>query len=147
MLSSRGLSWPRDQTRLSCTGRWILYHWVTWEDNKCLYFLTNLLAIVSLWSNSNTYIWLCRFSETSKDKLLPVHVLICQKWYPGSFPFQSDSPHFFAFPPSPHPTPMPDKSHASHTTSYCIQICNDLFNQHSLHSIWSTFPIKLLSHN
>lgn len=41
----------------------------SWEDNKCLYFLTNLLAIVSLWSNSKTYIWLCQLSETSKGKL------------------------------------------------------------------------------
>ena len=66
MPSSRGSSWPRDWTRVSCNGRWILYHWVTWEDNKCLYFLTNLLAIVSLWSISKTYIWLCCFSEISK---------------------------------------------------------------------------------
>ena len=28
---SRGSSWPRDQTRVSCIGRWILYHWVTKE--------------------------------------------------------------------------------------------------------------------
>ena len=29
--SSRGSSWLRDQTRVSCIGRWILYHWATWE--------------------------------------------------------------------------------------------------------------------
>ena len=28
---SRGSSWPRDWTRISCIGRWILYHWATWE--------------------------------------------------------------------------------------------------------------------
>ena len=28
---SQGSSWPKDQTRVTCTGRWILYHWVTWE--------------------------------------------------------------------------------------------------------------------
>ena len=27
--SSRGSSWPRDQTHISCIGRWILYHQVT----------------------------------------------------------------------------------------------------------------------
>ena len=30
---------PRDWTRISCTaciGRWILYHWVTWEAQICL---------------------------------------------------------------------------------------------------------------
>ena len=32
--SSRGSSRPRDQTHVSCfsrTGRWVLYHWATWE--------------------------------------------------------------------------------------------------------------------
>ena len=33
--SSRGSSWLRDQTHIlpciSCIGRWILYHWATWE--------------------------------------------------------------------------------------------------------------------
>ena len=28
---SRGSSWPRGQTHVSCTGRWILYHWPTRE--------------------------------------------------------------------------------------------------------------------
>ena len=28
---SRVSSWPRDQTCVSCIGRWILYHWATWE--------------------------------------------------------------------------------------------------------------------
>ena len=29
--SSRGSSQSRDGTRVSCTGRWILYHWATWK--------------------------------------------------------------------------------------------------------------------
>ena len=29
-MSSRGSSWPRDGTRISCTGRQDLYHWSTW---------------------------------------------------------------------------------------------------------------------
>ena len=32
--SSKGFSWPRDQTHISCVscpGRWILYQWATWE--------------------------------------------------------------------------------------------------------------------
>ena len=29
--SSRRSSWPRDQTWVSCIGRWILYHWATRE--------------------------------------------------------------------------------------------------------------------
>ena len=28
---SRGSSQPRDQTHISCIGRWILYHWAAWE--------------------------------------------------------------------------------------------------------------------
>ena len=40
----RGSSWPRDQTRVSCIGRQVLYHWATWETthSMChsLYLLT-----------------------------------------------------------------------------------------------------------
>ena len=28
---SRGSSWPRNQTHISCPGKQILYHWTTWE--------------------------------------------------------------------------------------------------------------------
>ena len=28
---SRGSSWPRDQTYVSCVGKWHLYHWDIWE--------------------------------------------------------------------------------------------------------------------
>ena len=34
MPSSRGSSWPRDQTcasRISCIGRWVVYHCANWE--------------------------------------------------------------------------------------------------------------------
>ena len=31
IFSPRGSSWPRDQTHVSCVGRWILYHWVSRE--------------------------------------------------------------------------------------------------------------------
>ena len=27
----QGIFWPRDQTHVSCIGRWILYHWATRE--------------------------------------------------------------------------------------------------------------------
>ena len=33
--SSRGSSWPRDQTCISYIGGWILYHWTTWEALQC----------------------------------------------------------------------------------------------------------------
>ena len=34
--SSRGSSWPRDGTCISCIGRQILYHWATWEAPKVI---------------------------------------------------------------------------------------------------------------
>ena len=39
---SRGSSWPRDSTHISgisCTGRQILYHWVTWEAGLTVLFI------------------------------------------------------------------------------------------------------------
>ena len=33
-ISSRGSSWPRDWTHISCSDRWILYYWVTREACK-----------------------------------------------------------------------------------------------------------------
>ena len=39
--SSRGSSWPRDQTHLSSIGRQILYHWASWKvhtvPDVCVY--------------------------------------------------------------------------------------------------------------
>ena len=35
--SSRGSFWPRDRTRVSCTGRWILYLSATWETQRQQY--------------------------------------------------------------------------------------------------------------
>ena len=35
MPSSRGSSQPRDQTQVSCTGKWIFYHWTTWKPGCC----------------------------------------------------------------------------------------------------------------
>ena len=33
---SRGFSWPRDRTLISCIGRWTLYHWATREAQMFL---------------------------------------------------------------------------------------------------------------
>ena len=33
---SRGSSWPRARTQISCIGRWILYHWATLEAPPCI---------------------------------------------------------------------------------------------------------------
>ena len=41
---SRG-SWPRDWTCVSCIGRQILYHWVTWEAQVMTWAPCNLIAL------------------------------------------------------------------------------------------------------
>ena len=43
--SSRGSSWPRDQTCVSCIVRRILYHWATWEATRSCYYLSWLLSV------------------------------------------------------------------------------------------------------
>ena len=40
---SRGSSWPRDWTHVSCIGRQILYHWVTWEALALDYMAMTLI--------------------------------------------------------------------------------------------------------
>ena len=42
---SRGSSRPRDQTCVSCIGRWILYHWVTREDHKEVWKVKLLICV------------------------------------------------------------------------------------------------------
>ena len=66
---SRGTFPPRDQTCVSCIGRWILYHWETWE--------VQMIAKISLilWS-------LRQFGMNQKKKkkdCLPGEILICLK--------------------------------------------------------------------
>ena len=34
--SSRGSSQPKDWTRVSCVGRWVLHQWANWEAVRCL---------------------------------------------------------------------------------------------------------------
>ena len=49
--SSRGSSWPRDWTHISCIsciGRWILYRWATWESLSLMFLVVQLLSHVWL---------------------------------------------------------------------------------------------------
>ena len=49
--SSIESSWPRDRTCVSRIGKWILYHWATWEalSTSVLYFLgTSLLKAMCI---------------------------------------------------------------------------------------------------
>ena len=45
MPSSRGSSQPGDWTHVSCTGRWILYHWTPWEAHLLGFQLPASLAV------------------------------------------------------------------------------------------------------
>ena len=45
---SRRSSRPRDRTCVSCIGRWILYHWATWELLQTMNHLWNLLTDFSV---------------------------------------------------------------------------------------------------
>ena len=52
IFSSRGSSWSRDRTLVSCIGKQILYHWATWEAlckpcccNNVKLILENILQI------------------------------------------------------------------------------------------------------
>ena len=54
---SRGSSWPRDQTcisRVSCTGRWILYCWATREAYLMSVFVVHSLSHVQLFAIPRT---------------------------------------------------------------------------------------------
>ena len=55
--SSRGSSWPRDQSYVSytsCIGRWILYHWATWGTPACSCILY-LYEVSILWLDFSTW--------------------------------------------------------------------------------------------
>ena len=50
---SRGSSQPRDQTCVSCTGRWILYHWATREVQTTIYIIIIIYYCIKIdtWSH------------------------------------------------------------------------------------------------
>ena len=50
--SSRGSSWLRDWTNISCIGRQVLYHWATWEAQECVYE-----ALLKPWNTPLLYTW------------------------------------------------------------------------------------------
>ena len=70
---SRGSSWPKDQTQVSCIGRWILYHWATWEADHYLSPKGDC-ELLKCWTSSDygMHIGVCRESVVS---LLEKHTL------------------------------------------------------------------------
>ena len=80
---SRGFSWPRDPTHVayfSYMGRWILYHWVTWEAvinnlviNGCYAGLISLDLFVA----SQTAITPSLLRGSSLPTVSTTHFLLC----------------------------------------------------------------------
>ena len=81
--SSRGSSWPRDQTHISCVpciGRWILYRCATWEVR--IYSL--LLLLLSRFSR----VWLCATPQMAAHQAPPSLGFSRQEHWSG-LPFPS----------------------------------------------------------
>ena len=50
---SRGSSWGRDQTHISCIGKWILYHWATWEAQEVVLSTSKQFFVLVFWGCCN----------------------------------------------------------------------------------------------
>ena len=57
--SSRGSSWPRDRTCVSCTDRWMLYHWTTGGN-----YISLQIPGCMAYSRRQDHLW--RLATTSK---------------------------------------------------------------------------------
>ena len=57
MSSSRGSSLSRDQTQVSCIGRWVLYHWATWEASSPITVLFKRKKKCLMWKRINTHMF------------------------------------------------------------------------------------------
>ena len=101
--SSRGSSWPKDQTCISCTGRWILYHWATrealWEAHMKI-----------KWSESRSVVF--NSLRPHEHGILQARIL---EWVAISFSRGSSQPRSPALqvdslPNEPHGKPHEDKT-------------------------------------
>ena len=73
--SARRSSWLREWTSVSCIscfGRWVLYHWVTWEAHGSVYTLMLLSPFSSLLVNS--LCWAVETNTTSESNYTPKKV-------------------------------------------------------------------------
>ena len=78
MPSSRGSSWPMDWTHISCIsyfGRWILYHWATWEAHR-------ILVLSELTLRNFTFIILAYSQYTSRCTSLLVFYTSFWDYFP-----------------------------------------------------------------
>ena len=101
MPSSRGSSWLRDQTHVSCvfcTGRQILYHWATWEAQRKA--LSSVQSLSRVWLFATPWITARQASLSitnswSLPKLMSIesvmpskHLILCRRLLllPSIFP-------------------------------------------------------------
>ena len=79
----RGSSQPRDWTQVSYIGKWILYHWATWEAH----FIYNYIYM----SSSSTFITLCTFcfKEVWKVFQITLQKIPCSFSLLHSIPFHA----------------------------------------------------------
>ena len=78
---SRGSSWPKDGTHVSCIGRWILYCWATWEAPKFNLYVQNnweILILIFLRKQiSDPFMKLKSFSVSIKSQISEVASSYC----------------------------------------------------------------------
>ena len=85
---SRGSFQPRVQTRVSCIGKWILYHWVTRETHGkicCVCVLSHSVVSDSLWLHGLYSPWNSLGQNTGVGSLSLLR---------GIFPTQGSNPGF-----------------------------------------------------
>ena len=74
---SRGSSWPRDWTYVSCIGRQILYHWATWETPK--YYFSSILIGIPVFTLASFRVTLIHYKL-----YCVIFLLITLQWLPAS---------------------------------------------------------------
>ena len=108
--SFRGYSWPKDRSHLSCIsciGRWILYHWATWEVPnrlrcfKIFHFLQCWICLIGKiinWVSYHNEIRKKREEKIKKGKICSgaCNILWAQWWNPVSCRKErKNTPSFF----------------------------------------------------
>ena len=91
--SSRRYSWLRDQTHVSCTGRWILYHWATRETMSrfsSVQSLSRVRLLATPWAAARqASLFITNFRSLLKpmsiESVMPSnHLILCHPLLPPS---------------------------------------------------------------
>ena len=78
---SRGSSWPRDWTHISCIGRQVLYHWATWKAcGKVLSIVKSRLHHSQLFNMFTVFQYNTSSSFGCVDGTLVTEATIFQPW-------------------------------------------------------------------